>query len=163
MIGLRSQSSRCVAAGTGAKHLDGHAVPSPTGADGAASALSFIAVIFSFAVSWVNCAADYNVKMPVNTPRSKIFIATYIGICVPAILVEMLGAALYTGAQIDPAWKDAFKQFGVGGPLAKALEPAGGFGKFLLVLAGLSAIPVSQVQHLRHLSTVLTKLIVRPE
>ena len=49
--------------------------------NGAAAALSFMAVVFSFAVSWINCAADYNVKMPVNTPRYKIFWATYAGIC----------------------------------------------------------------------------------
>ena len=131
----------CVAAGTGAKHLHGHAVTPPTGANGAASALSFIAVIFSFAESWINCAADYNVRMPVNTPRYKIFVSTYIGIVVPTILVQSLGAALYTGAQADPAWRQAYAEYGVGGPLAKTLEPAGGFGKFLLVLAGLSSIP----------------------
>ncbi len=39
----------------------------------------------------------------------------------------------------------AYESFGVGGPLAKALEPAGGFGKFLLVLAGLSSIPVGSI------------------
>jgi hypothetical protein len=71
----------CVAAGTGAPHLHGDAIKSPTGPNGAAAALSFMAVVFSFAVSWINCAADYNVKMPVNTPRYKIFWATYAGIC----------------------------------------------------------------------------------
>ena len=81
--------------------------------------------------------------MPADTPRHKIFFATYVGIGMPAILVETLGAALYSGAQVNPSWEDAFLNFGVGGPLAKALEPAGGFGKFLLVVAGLSAIPVS--------------------
>lgn len=79
--------------------------------------------------------------MPVNTPQYTIFVSTYIGIVVPTILVQSLGAALYTGAQADPAWKQAYAEYGVGGPLAKALEPAGGFGKFLLVLAGLSSIP----------------------
>jgi len=59
----------------------GDAVKSPTGPNGAAAALSFMAVVFSFAVSWINCAADYNVKMPANTPRYKIFWATYAGIC----------------------------------------------------------------------------------
>jgi hypothetical protein len=135
----------CVAAGTGAKHLDGNAIKSPTGANGAAAALSFIAVIFSFAVSWINCAADYNVKMPVSTPRYKIFTATYIGITVPTILVQTLGAALFTGAEVNPAWKVAYLDAGVGGPLKMALLPAGGFGKFLLVLAGLSSIPVSNL------------------
>lgn len=133
----------CVAAGTGSKYLDGNAVQTPKGEAGAASALSFIAVIFSFGVSWINCAADYNVKMPSHTPRNRIFIATYIGICLPTVLVQSLGAALFSGAQLHAPWMDAYESYGVGGPLAKALEPAGGFGKFLLVLAGLSSIPVS--------------------
>ncbi|KAF2791828.1 hypothetical protein K505DRAFT_248050 [Melanomma pulvis-pyrius CBS 109.77] len=131
----------CVAAGTGAKHFDGNAIKSPTGANGAAAAFSFIAVIFSFAVSWINCAADYNVKMPVNTPRWKIFLATYIGIALPTVLVQTLGAALYSGTEVNPSWKAAYLDAGVGGPLKMALLPAGGFGRFLLVLAGLSSIP----------------------
>ena len=133
----------CVAAGTGSSHYHGAAVKSSTGSNGAASALSFIAVVFSFAVSWINCAADYNVKMPVTTPRGKIFSATYFGILVPTILVQTLGAAIYSGAEVDPAWKHAYKIAGVGGPLSMALAPAGGFGKFLMVIAGLSSIPVS--------------------
>ncbi|KIW68970.1 hypothetical protein PV04_04878 [Phialophora macrospora] len=131
----------CVTAGCGASHFSGNAIKTPSGANGAAAALSFIAVIFSFAVSWINCAADYNVRMPVNTSRAQIFIATYVGIAFPTILVQTLGAALYTGTAVNPEWKLAFKESGIGGPLKLALEPAGGFGKFLLVLAGLSAIP----------------------
>jgi purine-cytosine permease-like protein len=135
----------CVAAGTGASSLHGAAIKSPTGANGAAAALSFIAVVFSFAVSWINCAADYNVRMPVNTPRSRIFFATYVGILVPTILVQTLGAALYSGTETNAAWRLAYGVYGVGGPLKMALEPAGGFGKFLMVLAGLSSVPVSYI------------------
>ncbi|KAF2453465.1 purine-cytosine permease FCY2 [Lineolata rhizophorae] len=131
----------CVTAGTGASTFSGTAVESPKGPNGAASALSFIAVIFSFAVSWMNCASDYNVRMPVNTPRSRIFIATYIGIIVPTVLVQTLGAALYSGTQVNADWKAAFEAGGIGGPLREALAPAGGFGKFLMVFAALSAIP----------------------
>ncbi|KAI7365410.1 cytosine-purine permease [Hortaea werneckii] len=131
----------CVAAGTGAKNLNGFAVESPVGESGAAKSLSFIAVVFSFAVSWTNCASDYNVKMPRTTPKWKLFVATYVGICAPAILVQTLGAALYSGAQMDQSWKNAYEVYGVGGPLKMALQPAGGFGKFLMVLAGLSSIP----------------------
>lgn len=133
----------CVAAGAGAKHFSGDAVKSPTGANGAASALSFMAVIFSFAVSWINCAADYNVRMPVKTSRWQIFVATYIGIALPTILVQTLGAALYSGVQANPAWKVSYLAAGIGGPLKLALDPVGGFGKLLLVFAALSSIPVS--------------------
>jgi purine-cytosine permease-like protein len=132
----------CVAAGTGAKHFSGNAVVSPKGPNGAAAALSFMAVVFSFSVSWINCAADYNVRMPAKTPRWKIFVATYIGSTVPTILVQALGAALYSGTKTNPSWKAAYLAGGIGGPLKLALAPAGGFGKLLLAFAALSAIPV---------------------
>ncbi|RDW58203.1 hypothetical protein BP6252_13614 [Coleophoma cylindrospora] len=131
----------CVTAGTGSSHFHGAGVLSPVGANGAAPALSFIAIIFSFSVSWINCAADYNVKMPLQTSRSQIFVWTYVGILCPTILVQLLGAALYSGTEGDARWKLAYTRFGVGGPLAMALEPAGGFGKFLMVVAALSSIP----------------------
>jgi purine-cytosine permease-like protein len=67
---------------------------------------------------------------------------------VPTVLVQILGAALFSGTEGDVAWKKAYLAYGVGGPLKMALEPAGGFGEFLMVLAGLSSIPVCS--HLLH-------------
>lgn len=131
----------CIVAGYGAPHFHGPAVKSPAGTQGAASALSMMALVFSFAVSWINCAADYNVRMPVNTPRNKIFFATYCGILIPTVLVQTLGAALYSGTETNHAWLLAYKSGGVGGLLHSSLVEAGGFGKFLMVLAGLSSIP----------------------
>lgn len=81
--------------------------------------------------------------MPVNTARRKIFIATYVGICVPTILVQTLGAAMFSGTETNPLWEAAYRNAGVGGPLKMSLLPSGGFGKFMLVLAGLSSKPVS--------------------
>lgn len=53
----------CFTAGYGASHFSGDAIKTPSGANGAAAALSFIAVIFSFAVSWINCAADVSLQL----------------------------------------------------------------------------------------------------
>ncbi|CAG8088017.1 unnamed protein product [Penicillium olsonii] len=131
----------CVAAGTGASQLTGKDHVGLKGPDKAAAVLTYMASIFSFSVSWVNCAADYNVRMPKGTPRWHIFSATYVGIFVPTVLVQTLGAALYTGTVTNPAWKDAYTESSIGGLLKMALEPAGGFGKFLMVLAALSSIP----------------------
>ena len=133
----------CVAAGTGASSFTSEPSKHLQGADKAAAVLTYMASIFSFSVSWVNCAADYNVRMPVDTPRWKIFSATYIGIFVPTVLVQSLGAAMYSGVVTNVAWKDAYTSSSIGGLLKMALEPAGGFGKFLMVLAALSAIPVN--------------------
>ena len=133
----------CVAAGTGAKHFHGGRVEGQPPAT-SAGILSFVALNISWGISWSYFTADYNVRMPVRTLRWKLFVATYVGIALPSVLVMSLGAAIYTGALADPEWAQAYTAYGVGGPLAKALEPAGGFGKFLLVLAGLSSVAVSQ-------------------
>lgn len=51
----------------------------------------------------------------------------------------MLGAAFAAAAPGVPSWEAGFDQGNnVGGLLAAALSPAGGFGKFLLVLIALS-------------------------
>jgi purine-cytosine permease-like protein len=81
--------------------------------------------------------------MPTDTPHWKIFSATYIGIFFPTVLVQILGAAMYSGTVANPEWKKAYSSSSIGGLLEMALQPAGGFGKFLMVLAALSAIPVS--------------------
>lgn len=135
----------CVAAGTGASSFTAESPKHLQGVDRAAAVLSYMASIFSFSLSWVNCAADYNVRMPHDTPRWKIFGATYVGIFVPSVLVQSLGAALYTGTVRSAAWKDAYSTSSIGGLLQMSLEPAGGFGKFLMVLAALSSIPVSSL------------------
>ena len=135
----------CVAAGTGASSFTAESPKNLHGADKAAAVLTYMASIFSFSVSWVNCAADYNVRMPAETPRWQIFSATYVGIFVPTVLVQSLGAALHSGTVTNVAWKEAYHSSSIGGLLKMALEPAGGFGKFLMVLAALSAIPVCSV------------------
>ncbi|KAJ5248897.1 Permease cytosine/purine uracil thiamine allantoin [Penicillium chermesinum] len=131
----------CVAAGTGASSFTAESPKSLHGSDKAAAVLSYMASIFFFSVSWVNCAADYNVRMPRETSRWQIFSATYVGIFVPTVLVQSLGAALYTGTITNHVWKEAYGASSIGGLLKMALEPAGGFGKFLMVLAALSSIP----------------------
>ena len=51
----------------------------------------------------------------------------------------MLGAAFAAAAPGIPSWDSGFDDGNnVGGPLAAVLSPAGGFGKFLLVLIALS-------------------------
>ncbi|KAJ5896023.1 Permease cytosine/purine uracil thiamine allantoin [Penicillium subrubescens] len=131
----------CVAAGTGASSFTSEAPRALEGANKAAAVLTYTASIFSFSVSWVNCAADYNVRMPHDTPRWQIFGATYVGIFFPTVLVQSLGAAMYSGTVTNPEWKEAYSSSSIGGLLSMALQPAGGFGKFLMVFAALSAIP----------------------
>jgi purine-cytosine permease-like protein len=45
-----------------------------------------------------------------------------------------------TATTVNPAWKDAYTNGSVGGLIGEALSPVGGFGKFCLVLLGLSIV-----------------------
>lgn len=56
----------------------------------------------------------------------------------PCILIECLGAAEATVTRAD--WQAQYASGGVGGLLGASLSPAGGFGKFLLVLLALSIV-----------------------
>lgn len=57
---------------------------------------------------------------------------------IPICFVEILGAALMTIT--DTAYVQAYSDGSTGGLVAQVLAPWGGFGKFLLVLLGLSVV-----------------------
>ena len=66
--------------------------------------------------------------------RAKIFWYSYLGLGVPTILLMILGAAIGGAVPSVPGWAAGYEQNLVGGVLAAMLEPAGGFGKFLVVI-----------------------------
>ncbi|KAL7005249.1 Purine-cytosine permease fcy21 [Cystobasidiomycetes sp. EMM_F5] len=112
-----------------------------SGAVEAASVLSFGAAIAGFNLGWVSLAADYSCQLPENSSGVAVFFFTYMGICIPAILLEIMGAAAMTCLKIKPTWAAARAEWGIGGLLAAPLiEPLGGFGRFLVVILGLSII-----------------------
>src|SRR5438552_15774754 len=104
----------------------------PTPAFGAveiAGLLSFGGAVFGFAVGWSSYAADYNVNQPEDTPSSRVFWLTYLGVFVPCILLETLGMAF-------TSWVHK----GGGDLLAGVASPLGGFGTFLVALLALGVI-----------------------
>lgn len=94
--------------------------------------ISFGGAIYGFATGWSSYAADYNVNQPEDTPASRVFWLTFLGVTIPGILLETLGVGLTTVA--------AYKGKGGGDLLAAVLQPLGGFGTLLLVLLALSVI-----------------------
>jgi len=124
-----------------------------TGQAEASNVLSFMGVIFGFAIGWVSLASDYNVYQPASTPARTTFLWTYAGLILPLVLVEWLGAAvmaaafapqnaLYddTGAATG-AWAVAYGTDELGGLLGAVLVPVvGNFGKFCMVLLVLSVV-----------------------
>ncbi|GJJ09156.1 hypothetical protein Clacol_003378 [Clathrus columnatus] len=122
--------------GFSAKYMDLGSVTSDEDVTG--SVLSFGAAIFGFGVGWCSYAADYTVHMSVDSSSTAIFLLNFLGLNIPLILVESLGAGLATVTRED--WQTAFTDGGVGGLIGASLSPAKGFGKFCLVLTALSIV-----------------------
>lgn len=126
-----------ISLGLSAKYMDS-APLGPSGPTEAASVLSFAAAIVGFGLGWASLAADYTVNLPEDVSGARVFWLTYAGLNLPCILIECLGAAEATVTRAD--WQQMYADGGVGGLLAASLSPAGGFGKFLMVLLALSIV-----------------------
>lgn len=70
----------------------------------------------------------------------KIFIYSYLGLALPTITLMTLGAAIGGAISNVPEWQTGYDNTSVGGVLAAMLSPAGGFGKFLVVLLAFSLL-----------------------
>ena len=106
------------------------------GAAEIAGLLSFGGAVYGFATGWSSYAADYNVNQPEDTPPSRVFWLTFLGVFVPCVLLETLGMAFTT---FGP-WATKFSNGLVGDLLAAVVSPLGGFGTLILVLLALSVI-----------------------
>ena len=94
-----------------------------------ASFVSFGGAVYGFATGWSSYAADYNVRQPEETPTSRVFWFTFLGVVLPCVVLEIFGMALTT----------AYKESG-GDLLVAVVKPLGGFGSVLLVLLALSIV-----------------------
>jgi NCS1 nucleoside transporter family len=107
----------------------------PTPALGAATVagwLSFGGAIYGFATGWSSYAADYNVNQPEETPASRVFWLTYLGVVIPCVLLETLGLLLTS----VPALKGL-----LGGALmAGAVKPLGAVGTIIVLFLAFSVI-----------------------
>ena len=115
-----------------------------TGRALSADVLSYGAIIFGAVAGWAPIAADYTVRLPVDTSPWRVFILTFFGLYLPIAFTLTLGAALVTIT--GPAYVTAFGSGGDTGALvARVLSPWGGGGKFLLVLLAFSVMCVLYV------------------
>ena len=72
--------------------------------------------------------------------RTKVFAYTYTGLFLPTVLLMVLGAAIGGAVPNVASWTAGYESTSAGGVLAAMLEPAGGFGKFLVVLIALAIL-----------------------
>ncbi len=70
----------------------------------------------------------------------RVFTYSYTGLCLPTILLMTLGAAIAGAIPNVPAWEAAYEKTMVGGIFAAMLEPAGGFGKFVVAVLSLTLL-----------------------
>ncbi|KAF7326441.1 Cytosine-purine permease [Mycena sanguinolenta] len=58
--------------------------------------LSFGGIVFGSVAGWAPVAADYNCRLPADTPPVKIFTLTFFGLFIPITFCEIVGALLMT-------------------------------------------------------------------
>ncbi|KAI6040865.1 cytosine-purine permease [Pisolithus marmoratus] len=107
-------------------------VPKPS------SVLSFGSMLAASTLSWCTIASDYGVYHSPKIPSSRIFLYTYLGLCIASLTLHTMGAAFAAAAPSVPAWNAGFQDStSVGGLVHSILTPVGGFGKLLTVLVAL--------------------------
>jgi len=119
--------------------------PVATGAASRTGILSFAAVIFAWAITWVPLAADYSLYMPSRTPKWQTFLWTFVGIYGGSTFAFLIGLAFATLiSNSDPVYDfpSVFADRGIGGLIGAVFNGHGhgvrGFGRFIQVLLALS-------------------------
>ncbi|KAK0670462.1 putative purine-cytosine permease [Cercophora samala] len=150
-----------VAAGCGGKDLANQVPAQPAKAS---AVLSYGMIMASYMVPWACLASDFTTYLQPDTSSLKIFCYSYLGLATPTILLMTLGAAVGGAIPNNPHWQQKYNETLVGGILDAMLAPAGGFGKFLVVvlaftlLGNLAATSYSITLNFQMLVPVLVKV-----
>ncbi|KAJ0309949.1 hypothetical protein COL516b_002452 [Colletotrichum fioriniae] len=107
----------------------------------AAQILNYGGLMAGYFITFGGTASDFTAyHNPNKTTKFRIFSYIYLGILTPSIPLLILGAAIGGALNNVPEWKSGWDTYGIGGVMAAMLAPAGGFGKFVLVILALSVI-----------------------
>ncbi|KAL4253400.1 purine-cytosine permease (2.A.39) family protein [Abortiporus biennis] len=122
----------------GGKHLIAAPLSNPTPVP-ASALLTFGSTLAATVISWSPITPDYGVYHNAQASNFRIFIYAYLGFLVSSIPAHMMGAAFTAASFSIPEWQAGLGNGNdVGDLIAAILQPAGGFGKFLLVLLALT-------------------------
>ncbi|TFK62228.1 cytosine-purine permease [Pluteus cervinus] len=126
-----------VALGVSAKHLS---IPESAGniPTSAPAILSFASTIAGFVIAWSALSSDFTAYYHPAVSSWKIFLYSYLGLLVPIITLQCLGAAVVVAVPFVPTWETEYAGGNIGGLLHAILQPTHGFGDFLTVLLALS-------------------------
>ncbi|KAK1593547.1 NCS1 nucleoside transporter [Colletotrichum navitas] len=102
----------------------------------ASSILNFGMIVSSYMIPWACIASDLTTYFDprVRGASYRVFAYSYIGLVLPTILLMTLGSAIGGAIANVPEWQKGYDSTLVGGVLAAMLAPAGGFGKFVVVV-----------------------------
>lgn len=112
----------------------------PTEPVTAPTVITFISFIAGYMLPYSTTIGDIAVYMGPRPPGLRIFLYAWMGICLPSVLLMIVGAAIGGAVPNIPSWATANDADSVGGILVAMLEPAGGFGKFVAVILSLSVV-----------------------
>jgi len=118
-------------------------IPASSGKLEAGNVLSFGGAIFGFGTGWTSYAADYTVYQPRDSSKKLVFLWTWLGLIVPLLFTEILGAAIYMGVNsTQTKFADGYNADKIGGLFGAVLvvDSLGNFGNFCLVILALSII-----------------------
>ncbi|KAH7222175.1 hypothetical protein BKA60DRAFT_594868 [Fusarium oxysporum] len=116
-----------IAVGYGGKHLMNQADHDP-------------ASVKRYFMTFGGTVSDFTVYHDPKSSKLKIFTYVYLGLITPSTPLLILGAAIGGALPNVESWQTAWDNYGIGGVMAEMLAPAGGFGKFVLVVLALSVV-----------------------
>ncbi|KAF8639471.1 hypothetical protein AX17_001491 [Amanita inopinata Kibby_2008] len=147
--------------GVGGRHLNPISIMrAETTSPKPAAILSYMTLMMSSIIPWCTMTADYGVFHDGKASSVKIFIYTYLGFVSGGVPAHMLGATFAAAARSVPAWDAGFKNgTNIGGLVSAVLAPAGGFGKFLVVVL---ALCVSSASALTMYAVVTSFMAITP-
>jgi len=124
-----------VATGVSGKHfVDVPVTPAAT----LAQISNFGAILGGHLIPMAATGSDYTVYFHPRVSSWRIFLYSYLGLCVPTITLQCLGAAASASAHTVPHWEAGYADGNVGGLLDAMLSPVGKFGKIMMVILSLS-------------------------
>ncbi|RYO98455.1 hypothetical protein DL763_002191 [Monosporascus cannonballus] len=126
-----------IVAGCGGSHFREQVDAPPMTAK---AVLSFGMIIASYMIPYAALASDFTTYLNPKFPSWRLFLYGYAGLVIPPVLLLTLGAAIGGAVSSVPEWAAGYEGHTVGGVLGAVLEPAGGFGKFVLVILSLTLL-----------------------
>ncbi|KAF3767831.1 hypothetical protein M406DRAFT_90406 [Cryphonectria parasitica EP155] len=127
-----------IAVGCGGHNLHLQSAVAPATAS---QVMSFGALVAGYFLTFGGTVSDYSIYHdPRSMSKLTVFASYYLGMFVPSVPLLILGAAIGGAVPNVPSWNAAYESIGIGGVMYEMLTPAGGFGKFILVLLALSVV-----------------------